>query len=59
MTEERKVMMKKIDDILDQYYLNGVQKFAAQNFIQYKMIDPNNFELLKRAREWVIMKLNG
>jgi flagellin-like hook-associated protein FlgL len=31
--EEKKLMMKKIDDILSQYYLNGVQKFAAQNFI--------------------------
>ena len=24
MTEERKAMMKKIDEILSQYYLNGV-----------------------------------
>jgi len=40
MTEEKKAMIKKIDDILSEYYLNGVQKFAAQNFIQYKMIEP-------------------
>jgi hypothetical protein len=29
MSEERKEMMRKIDDILSQYYLNSVQKFAA------------------------------
>lgn len=29
MTEEKKAMIKKIDDILSEYYLNGVQKFAA------------------------------
>jgi len=29
MSEERKEMMRKIDNILSQYYLNSVQKFAA------------------------------
>jgi len=29
ISDEKKMMIKKIDTILDEYYLNGVQRFAA------------------------------
>ena len=52
------MLWKKIDEILQDYYLSKFQMLAAHKFIKDKVGNHDN-QTVKRLREWLFMRING